>query len=1098
MPELEIESDGPVWDLVAEFLERRERGDALNVEAFVHEHPEVAGRLRECLDGFQWMDSAALAGRAVSDEVLPRTFGNYELLRVIGRGGMGCVYEAMHRPLKRHVAVKVLPPHMTHVREFRLRFLREARVVASLHHTHIAPVFEVGQIGNTLYLAMPFIDGPNLRELVLMPAGERAEWQKSLRERLPELGSFEYFRWVAEIGIQTADAIAHAHGRGVIHRDVKPSNLLLDEHGDIWIVDFGLAKGPTHPTVTQPGELIGTLRYASPEQIRGEPFDERTDVYSLGVTLYEVLTRRPAFPSGGETTILMSEPMPPRQLDSRVPRDLETIVFRALAKRPQDRYASAAALADDLRRFLRDEPIRARPIGPAGRLVRWCRRNRALSAVIATAAALLAALALFDHFRLVDQRDAEARAKRTSELRYAELLEAMAERTILSGRPGRVERALDMLREAAGLRFREELWELAIRAADELDSSPGPELQGADGQFSALAWNPAGPLLVASDPAGALTFWNPPNGESWSSPGFREKLARLAWSPAANRLAGVSTKHVWLARANSTARSLDDVHAARYEPAAVAWRGDGKQLALWGATLAVWDVQQGQLLWERQSPQTDAARPARDPYQTAAWSPDGAVLVAVPRGEATLEFWGMPDGEPLPPIGVLDIGVPPSPREPPIGAVAFSPNGQIVACGAADGVIRQFQRETGAAEQAPLRGHESPVRWLAYISPSWLISADDHEVRMWDLARGTHPGVVVHNERPIASCSLDARAESLAVLDASGAARIWKLPDRDVHRVLGPEPQRITAVATSGDGRQLAWADARGQVTITELARDAARAEFASGLAGVQLAFSPGNRAIAVAGRGDPPIQIRTVGTGETRSIGRGTPAVTTMTFVGSHDRLATVHEDGQLVIWNVEAETPFATVPGQSLSAVAASSTGKWLAAGSRNGDIHLWNVASMAHTRVAAAHDGRVSRIAFRADDESLVSVSEDGRVVRWRVPQLTRELAFVGPGGPINDVAFCLDGSTLATCGSDGRVMLWAADRVARIGVLPARFTGRFDALTVTPDGRRLVAAGGPRQSTAAVPGSVEIWDLETIHHSVTAAQLPDWRKRQASDR
>src|SRR3989442_1184741 len=167
MRELEVESGGPVWDLVAEFLERREQGQYVDPEEFVRAHPDVADRLREALASFQWMDATARPDRTVEDEVLPRTFGNYELARVIGRGGMGCVYEAVHRPLGRQVALKVLPPHLTNVREFRLRFLREARVVASLHHTHIAPVFEVGQIGGALYLAMPFIDGPNLRELML-------------------------------------------------------------------------------------------------------------------------------------------------------------------------------------------------------------------------------------------------------------------------------------------------------------------------------------------------------------------------------------------------------------------------------------------------------------------------------------------------------------------------------------------------------------------------------------------------------------------------------------------------------------------------------------------------------------------------------------------------------------------------------------------------------------------------------------------------------------------------------------------------------------------------------------------------------------------
>jgi WD40 repeat protein len=1100
MPELEVESGGPVWDLVAEFLERRERGDAVDAESFVRAHPGVADRLREALAGFQWMDAKARPGHAKIDEVLPRSFGNYQLLRVIGRGGMGCVYEAIHQPLKRHVAVKVLPPHLTDVREFRLRFLREARVVASLHHTNIAPVFEVGQIGNTLYLAMPFIDGPNLRELTLPLPDDDLIITKALRARLPAPLTPDYFRWVADLGLQSADALAHAHGRGVIHRDVKPSNLLIDEHGAIWIVDFGLAKGPAHPTVTQPGELIGTLRYASPEQVRGDSFDERTDVYSLGVTLYEILTRRPAFPPGPGNQVLAVEPPRPRRVNSRIPRDLETIVVRAMAKRPADRYPSAAALAEDLRRFLRDEPIRARPIGWFGRLVRWSRRNPAVTGVAAAAAFLLAVLLVFHVFREAEHREAISEEKGIAAARYADWLRLSAEIATNSSQPERTRHALEMIRAAAKIEFRDEHWELAMRALDQVDVAPGVELTEPDRMIRLLATSPSGNDLVGVEPDGRLVFWDTRSGQAWLSATFGEPLTAIAWSPDGTQLVGVSTKHVWLGHVNRAARTVDDVRAILYKPAAVAFSPDCRQIALWGETLAVWDIAQGQLLREKSSPHADGS--ATSPYQTAAWSPDGKVLAAVPRGEATLEFWAMPDGEQLLPIGVI-------PEEDtrfvgqPVAAVAFSPDSSRIACGCSDGAIRVYHREKATLERT-LHGHDGPVQWLDFIAPhapapgadspqpfTWLVSADTVDVRQWDVARNQQVAVLARRVDDLRSVSVDRQGKILAIADASGAARTWRMPDMRRHQVIGPEPSRISSVATTTHNRWVAWADQRGHVSIVDIDQRLPRVEFASGLSDVCLAFSPGGTMLAVAGEGDPPIQLRSVPTGEVKSLAVGTSAVRAVAFVDSGAKLAAAHTDGSLVVWNLETSQPFATVDATPLSSLAASSDGKWLAGGGPKGELHLWNTATMIPRRVPAAHESEILAVAFSPDDRSIASASQDGRICRWRVPNLKRELSFEGPGGPVRDLKYCLDGSTLVSCGGDGRIFVWAADRVARIGSLAGRSTGRFDVLATTPDGQRVIAAGGPKQATAAGPGGLEIWDLGEIHRLMLDAQLPNWR-------
>jgi serine/threonine protein kinase/tetratricopeptide (TPR) repeat protein len=355
--------------------------------------------------------------------------GPYRIVRPVGRGGMGVVFEAVHTGLDKRVALKVLTHGLVAGRLD--RFLREARTAAGLHHTNVVPVFDAGQVGGTAYYAMQFIDGTPLDAFLkpdpgptgsLSPAGPTTRTSPpesaptatlgspggATATRDPRAGDHSAARSknadeptrarlgprrVAEWGLQAAEGLAYAHERGVVHRDVKPSNLLLDAAGVVWVADFGLAFRADDPTLTGEGEILGTPRYMSPEQAAAERTDARTDVYSLGVTLYELLTGAPAFSGGGPMDVihkvLTHTPPRPRSLNRRVPRDLETVV-KAMARAPADRYPSGREMADDLKRFLAGEPVKARRIGVVGRAWRWGRRNPAVAALLS---ALLLALA---------------------------------------------------------------------------------------------------------------------------------------------------------------------------------------------------------------------------------------------------------------------------------------------------------------------------------------------------------------------------------------------------------------------------------------------------------------------------------------------------------------------------------------------------------------------------------------------------------------------------------------------------------------------------------------------------------------------------------
>ncbi|MFG0332983.1 MAG: protein kinase, partial [Maioricimonas sp. JB049] len=369
--------DDDTFELAAsEFTDRVRRGDVPDIDEYVTRFPNLSVEIRELFPTILAMEQTKQhrefesGGKASLGARKIEQLGDFRILREVGRGGMGIVYEAEQESLGRHVAVKVLPPFAlmdeTHIR----RFHREAQTAGQLHHTNIVPVFGVGEDDGLYYYVMQLIDG------------------RGLDAMLSDAESDPLDPWhAADIGRQIGDALAYAHEHGTLHGDIKPANLLLDRSGTVWITDFGLARA-LEPDATVTEHFGGTLRYMAPERFHGTT-DARSDVYSLGVTLYELITGQPAFPGTTKSELLrqvtQTDPVRPRTINPRIPRDLETIVLKAIARDPDHRYQSSQAAADDLGRFLEGSPIRARRVTSVERFWRWCRRNPALSAAICTA-----------------------------------------------------------------------------------------------------------------------------------------------------------------------------------------------------------------------------------------------------------------------------------------------------------------------------------------------------------------------------------------------------------------------------------------------------------------------------------------------------------------------------------------------------------------------------------------------------------------------------------------------------------------------------------------------------------------------------------------
>ena len=433
-----VDAGTGLTELIEEFTNRLQAGEALDADAYVREHPQYAEPLRRLLPPLQVLadlsQSAAPIPLPVSGGPSSRpadlevgVLGDFRIVREVGRGGMGVVYEAEQISLGRRVALKVLPFAAALDGRQLQRFKNEAQAAAGLHHTNIVPVHAVGCERGVHYYAMQFIEGQTLAALIRQlrqrdglelaaPAEAAASPSEAILEATGPYVSAAtadtasqpaatlaterssrnpaFFRTVAQLGMQAAEALEHAHQLGVAHRDIKPANLLVDGRGNLWIADFGLAHCQSQAGLTMTGDLVGTLRYMSPEQALAQRggVDHRTDIYSLGVSLYELLTLEPAFPGRDRQELLrqlaFEEPRPPRRLNAAIPAELEIIVLKAIGKDPAERYATAKDLADDLGRYLRDETIRAKRPTLWQRFRKWSRRHKG-AVVFATLAGVL-------------------------------------------------------------------------------------------------------------------------------------------------------------------------------------------------------------------------------------------------------------------------------------------------------------------------------------------------------------------------------------------------------------------------------------------------------------------------------------------------------------------------------------------------------------------------------------------------------------------------------------------------------------------------------------------------------------------------------------
>ncbi len=820
--------------LLAAFLEARERDPELRPEQFLDTVPEkLREAVRAAIESVLWLEAVEPHGRQRPEEPSAgKQFGHYRLIQRLGEGTGGTVYLAEHTLLKRRVALKLLAEPWTADPGRRERFEREARAIARLHHTNIAPLFEYGRCQGRLFFAMQYIEGWTLAELICY-AREGDQW-KELPEPIKQLvrearrrGGFRP-QQVAEWGAQAAAALAHAHGQGVIHRDIKPSNLVLDRQGRLWVVDFGLALLPDDAGLTLPGVPVGTPRYMSPEVARGGPATERSDLYSLAAVLYELLTLRPVLPGEEVAEVLEAA----RQFEgvrferrelSRIGRDLAAVVQAALEPDPRHRLATAEVLAEELRRVLAGEPVRLRRWATLRTAARWARRHAAVTAVAGVLGTIAIGLAVWRHVDVAAaRRQAETNARRAesalrqarAELVRSHIADARAwVRSRVNGRRAHALRSLQEARrylDAVDGSVAADWWDawlaaqgcpdltyqpLAHRAVSHpLESLLGGSTRGAQPEpwtsLEVVVPQQRGQQLVVGTTRSGLLFRLLEGRPEVivELPGEQSTLCGSAypWVVAAGE------DGAWAV--DLTSGAVQQICDGPTLAAAVASAASRIAVATRG-TVAIYEL--AGTAWE------EAARLAlpSGPAVALAWDWAGKLLAVVTDRPPELTVYTVPAGRA---IWRIDLAEGERSAVLRSATLAFLPTGQV-ALGLADGSVRVVSPQTGLGDL--LRSHRSAVTACVAVDDGVrLMTADRAEVTLWNLVRG---------EPLCPSLRLPTAVERVTALSAGewlvGSAEGWYRvrfrPSGRLYRALPVLARRVVAGTFCASSIVLAGAD---------------------------------------------------------------------------------------------------------------------------------------------------------------------------------------------------------------------------------------------------------------------------------------------------
>jgi eukaryotic-like serine/threonine-protein kinase len=1110
-------------------------------------HTDFLARLKENPPSSSGRSLTRLAMAQRQDAVRFLAVAGYELLGELGRGGMGVVYKARHVGLDRLVALKMVlaGPHAG-PKEL-ARFRQEAEAVARLHHPNIIQIYDIGESEGHPYLALEFVEGNSLAQLLMgVP-----------QPHLP----------AARLVETLASAIHYAHQQGIIHRDLKPANILLVSSEAVVptsavrheplsaptltthqpkITDFGLAKRlDSYNTGTNSGDVVGTPSYMAPEQAasKGNAVGPATDVYAIGAILYELFTGRPPFrgPCALDTVlqVLHEDPVRPSYLRRDLPRDLETICLKCLAKDPGKRYASAQAVADDLVRFRKGQPIQARPVGLHERIWKWA-KHRPAAAALVFGMLLVVVLSYTtitwlwqdaraarddmefqreqaeiarNHMKFereqaeeARQNEIEQRKRARTSLYFSRIVQSQLQWRV-NDFPG-AEQSLAMCLPADGQEddrgwewhYLQGLFHNDLFAMPQGHSAPGGSL-AYDRQGNRIATVVSGPPVGETPQPSEVRIWDAGTGGLMHRWAGKSTLHRLAFHPDGSRLALATTDGFVLVWDATTGKELlcRDLHQRTVW--ALAFSPDGKTIASAGSdgTVKIWDSTSGMLR------QDIAAR--QDEIQSVAFHPNKQ-LVASGGLDNTVKIWDTATGKEI----QMFRG-----HKTPISCVAFSPDGRSLVSASGNGNLKIWDLETGRVVQS-LTGNTGGVLNVVY-SPDgrYLAKAGkDGSVRIWHVNTGVERMAFRGHTAPVEAVNFSPDCQRVASISpGDGMAKVWDLTRHPEYSTFARTDADIEAIAFSDGGKRLASVTVAGKLQAWDASTGMLLDERLLPInkeivsPAFPVAFAPDAKSVAARSAHDARRVKRwdiTNGAAIAEYNGHTAPVVC-VRFSGDARYLATcacgtqnAEPPHEIKVWDAASGTALANLTGKGrIFNLAFSTDGRLVASGGQEGTITVLDWQSPHKKVKLARHQGDVTGLAFSRDGKLLASASmEDRRVKIWQVAELfsgsPKARHTLAAPTLICDLAFSPDSRRLAAISRD-MVKMWDIETGHEALTLRGAAQRHRDPsfsprLAFSPDGTLLAGTNWDE--------SISLWEAPYLDNEEQFAKFQDKRRRFADER